>query len=94
MTARACVYILASKPRGTLYTGATSNLPLRMEQHRSRAVPGFTAKYGVTRLVWFETYADIRDAISREKALKKWYRAWKIELIEKSNPVWNELHPW
>ena len=94
MTDRAYVYILASKRNGTLYIGVTSNLPRRMEQHRAAAVPGFTAKYRVDRLVWFEGFADIRDAIDREKAMKKWNRAWKVALIERSNPNWEELHPW
>jgi len=94
LTDRAYVYILASKRNGTLYIGVTSNLPRRIEQHRAAAVPGFTAKYRVDRLVWFEGFADIRDAIDREKAMKKWNRAWKIALIERSNPNWEELHPW
>ena len=94
MAERAYVYILASKPRGTLYIGVTGSLSTRVEQHKAGVVPGFTAKYGVSRLVWFEAFADIRDAIDREKAMKKWYRKWKIELIERSNPSWDELHPW
>jgi putative endonuclease len=94
MAERAYVYILASKPNGTLYIGVTGNLPVRVEQHKAGAVPGFTAKYKVDRLVWFEGFADVRDAIDREKAMKKWYRKWKIELIEKSNPSWEELQPW
>ena len=94
MAERAYVYILASKPDGTLYIGVTNNLRLRAEQHKAGKVPGFTARYGVNRLVWFEGFADIRDAIDREKTMKKWYRRWKIELIEKSNPNWDELQPW
>jgi putative endonuclease len=94
MAERACVYILASKPRGTLYIGVTGDLARRVEQHKAGRVPGFTAKYGVNRLVWFEALADVRDAIDREKAMKKWYRQWKIDLVEKSNPSWEELHPW
>ncbi len=94
MADRVYVYILASRPRGVLYTGVTSNLPLRAEQHKSRAVPGFTAKYGVNRLVWFQGFEDIRDAIDHEKRVKRWRREWKIKLIEASNPNWEELHPW
>jgi putative endonuclease len=94
MTERAYVYILASKPRGVLYTRVTSKLPTRAEQHKSGAVPGFTARYGVKRLVWFQGFADVRDAIDHEKRLKRWRREWKIKLIEASNPNWQELHPW
>ena len=85
------VYILASKRNGTLYIGVTGNLALRMEQHRSKAVPGFTRRYGVTRLVHVERFDDPRDAIAREKQLKGWNRAWKLKLIEASNPQWLEL---
>lgn len=94
MAGRACVYILASKPRGVLYTGVTTNLPARVEQHKSGAVPGFTAKWRVSRLVWFQGFDDIRDAIDHEKRLKRWRREWKIKLIEASNPNWDELQPW
>ena len=85
------VYMLASKTNGTLYIGVTNNLLLRVEQHKSGSVPGFTQKYGVTRLVWFERHADIREAIAREKQLKGWNRAWKIKLIEAGNREWREL---
>ena len=85
------VYILASKPHGTLYIGVTTHLARRVAEHRSRSVPGFTARYNVTRLVYAETYADIRDAIAREKAMKAWKRAWKIALIEAANPDWSDL---
>jgi putative endonuclease len=94
MAERAYVYILASKPRGVLYTGVTGNLPTRVEQHKSGVVRGFTAKHRVNRLVWFQGFADIRDAIDHEKRLKRWRREWKIKLIEASNPNWDELHPW
>ena len=94
MAEKAYVYILASKPRGVLYTGVTSNLPTRAEQHRSGVVAGFAARYGVKRLVWFQGFDDIRDAIDHEKRLKRWRREWKIKLIEASNPNWEELHPW
>jgi putative endonuclease len=88
------VYILASKPYGTLYIGVTTNLPERIGQHKSKAVAGFSGQYNVTRLVYFEEFFDVRDAITREKQLKKWRRAWKIELIKKSNPDWEELLPY
>jgi putative endonuclease len=94
MAERAYVYILASKPRNVLYTGVSTNLPVRAEQHRLGAIPGFTAKHGVKRLVWFQGFDDIRDAIDHEKRLKRWRRDWKIKLIEASNPTWDELQPW
>ncbi len=87
-----CVYILASKPHGTLYVGATSNLVQRIWQHKHDLVGGFTQRYGVHTLVWYESHASMESAIAREKALKKWNRAWKIELIEKSNPMWLDLY--
>ena len=77
------VYILASKPRGTLYIGVTNGLIFRVEQHRAGKGSSFTRKYRVHRLVWFQEFADIRDAIQREKTMKEWPRAWKINLIEK-----------
>ncbi len=85
------VYILASKPNGTLYIGVTSDLARRVEAHRSGAVGDFTRKYGVDQLVYFELHEDMIGAIQREKQLKKWNRAWKIELIEKDNPAWRDL---
>ena len=94
MAERTYVYILASKPRGVLYTGVTSNLPARIEQHKVGAVPGFTARHRVNRLVWFQGFDDIRDAIDHEKRLKRWRRDWKIKLIEASNPNWDELQRW
>ena len=87
------VYILASKPNGTLYIGVTSNLVARVWQHRAMLVDGFTEKYGVDRLVWFESCDSIVGAIAREKQLKKWNRDWKIRLIVEANPDWNDLHP-
>ncbi len=90
---RYAVYMLASRRNGTLYIGVTSNLPLRIEQHRAKAVKGFTQRYDVTMLVWFERHGDIHEAIAREKQLKGWNRAWKIKLIEASNPGWLELDP-
>ena len=85
------VYMLASKRNGTLYVGVTSDLAGRTGQHRDALVDGFTKKYGVHKLVWFEEFADVHDAILREKRIKKWRRAWKLELIEKSNSDWNDL---
>ena len=87
------VYILASQTRGTLYIGVTSDLAHRATQHRDGAMPGFSKTYGVKRLVHFETFDDIDVAIRREKQLKKWLRAWKIALIEKTNPEWRDLWP-
>jgi putative endonuclease len=91
MNERYAVYILASKRNGTLYIGVTNNLPQRVEQHKSRSVPSFTQRYAVDRLVWFERYGDVHEAIAREKQLKGWNRAWKIKLIEAGNPEWAEL---
>ena len=85
------VYILANKRNGTLYTGLTAQLPERLEQHRSNQVPGFTRKYNVKRLVHFERYNDLTEARLRERRVKRWPRKWKIDLIEKSNPDWNDL---
>jgi putative endonuclease len=85
------VYVLASKRHGTLYVGVTSDLVARIEAHRSGSVEGFTRKYGVRRLVYFELHETMIDAIQREKRIKKWNRAWKLEMIEKENPLWNDL---
>jgi putative endonuclease len=87
------VYLLASKPYGTLYVGVTSNLVGRVWQHKDKAVSGFTAKYGVDRLVWFESHDTIEEAIRREKRIKEWKRDWKINLIERDNPRWIDLSP-
>ena len=84
-------YILASKRNGTLYVGMTSNLVRRIWEHREELLPGFTKKYGVHRLVWFEEHATAENAIRREKRLKHWLRAWKLALIEKENPDWDDL---
>jgi putative endonuclease len=86
------VYILASRKDGAIYTGITNDIVRRIYQHRTKAIPGFTSKYNITRLVWFETYDDPTSAISREKELKKWKRAWKVQLIEAQNPEWNDLY--
>jgi len=91
MTKQPAVYILASKLNGTLYIGVTSDLAKRVWEHKSDAVDGFTKKYGVHTLVYYEMHVDIIDAIRREKQLKKWNRAWKIELVEKGNPQWRDL---
>ena len=85
------VYILASRKNGTLYIGVTNNLLNRAHQHRTNMVRGFTEKYGVHRLVYFEQQADIRVAINREKRMKRWKRQWKINLIEKADPEWKDL---
>ena len=86
------VYILASGKNGTLYVGVTSDLVQRVWQHKSKLVEGFTKKYGVDQLVWFEAHDHAESAITREKQIKKWKRAWKIELIEKANPKWHDLY--
>ena len=85
------VYILASRPNGTLYIGTTINLARRMWEHRQGLVEGFTKKYSVHHLVYCEAFSRPMDAIQREKRLKKWNRAWKIQLIESKNPEWNDL---
>jgi putative endonuclease len=87
-----CVYILASRKNGVLYIGVTSDLKKRIHQHKESLIPGFTQRYKVYRLVYFEEHSDIRDAITREKQLKKWNRAWKIRLIETMNPEWKDLY--
>ena len=86
------VYILASQRNGTLYVGVTSDLVGRTWEHKNDLVEGFTKKYGVHILVWYELYDDIEAAIAREKWLKKWNRAWKLRLIEKENSGWNDLY--
>ena len=86
------VYILASKPNGTLYIGVTSNLVQRVWQHKNDLVEGFSKRYGVHRLVWYEVHEYMESAIVREKALKKWRRAWKVALIEEGNPNWLDLY--
>jgi len=87
------VYIMASGMYGTLYTGVTSNLVQRVWQHREGVVEGFTREYKVKLLVWFELHTDIYAAITREKQIKQWRRNWKIELIQKTNPLWRDLFP-
>jgi putative endonuclease len=87
------VYILASSRNGTLYAGVTSNLVQRVWQHQNNLVEGFTKKYGVHTLVWYECHETMQSAISREKAIKEWRRAWKLALIEGMNPQWRDLYP-
>jgi putative endonuclease len=87
-----CVYILASKTKGTLYIGVTSALVKRVWEHKMKAAGGFTARYSVDRLVYYELHDSAEAAIRREKQLKKWNRAWKIRLIEKQNPTWLDLY--
>ncbi len=86
------VYILASRPNGILYVGVSSDLPRRIAQHRAGDIPGFTTKYGVKMLVYFERHDDILAAIAREKAIKEWKRAWKVQLILRDNPGWDDLY--
>jgi putative endonuclease len=83
-------YILASKPRGTLYIGVTNGLIFRVKQHKAGKGSSFTRKY---RLVWFQEFADVREAIQRKKTMKEWPRAWKVNLIEETNPHWVDLYP-
>ncbi len=86
------VYILASKRNGTLYVGVTADIISRVYQHKNKINAGFSAKYNATRLVYYEEYATIIDAIHREKLIKKWNRSWKIKLIEQNNPTWEDLY--
>jgi putative endonuclease len=87
------VYILASRIGGALYIGITNDLVRRVWEHRSGAVEGFTKEYGISRLVYFEQFEEVENAIKREKRLRKWNRAWKIRLIEENNPNWDDLYP-
>ncbi len=86
------VYILCSKRNGTLYTGVTSDLIKRVYEHKNDLVEGFTRKYYIHRLVWYEIHESCESAFEREKQIKKWKRAWKLKLIEKDNPSWNDLY--
>ncbi len=86
------VYILCNKRNGTLYVGVTSNLLKRVFEHKNNLVDGFTKKYNVHRLVWYETHETSESAIGREKQIKKWNRAWKLSLIEENNPQWTDLY--
>ncbi|MCK1744890.1 GIY-YIG nuclease family protein [Bradyrhizobium sp. 139] len=87
------VYLLASKKYGTLYIGVTNDIVRRIHEHKSKVVAGFSKRYSIDRLVWFEIYDDPVTAIEREKELKKWRREWKIRLIEEQNPRWIDLYP-
>jgi putative endonuclease len=87
------VYIMASRRLGTLYVGATGVLHRRSWEHREGRMPGFTRKYGVGRLVWYEPHDDMVTAFQRERSLKRWPRQWKINLIERENPLWEDLYP-
>ena len=91
MDASCFVYILASKPNGTLYVGVTNDLVRRMSEHKAKLVPGFTRKYDVNRLVYFEAFDSILEARAREHSLKRWRRAWKVALVEKLNLDWRDL---
>lgn len=86
------VYILASKRYGTLYTGVTGDIGGRIYEHKNDLLPGFTSRYGVHMLVWHEAHSDVHAAIEREKQIKGWNRDWKIRLIEKMNPNWEDLY--
>ncbi len=86
------VYILASQRNGTFYVGVTNNLVRRIKEHKDKKAEGFSAKYGVNRLVYYEVYGRIEDAIAREKRLKKWERSWKLRIIEEMNPDWRDLY--
>ena len=86
------VYLTASRKHGTLYLGVTNDLIRRIYEHKSKAISGFTSRYNVVRLVWYEVYDDPTNAIAREKDIKKWRRNWKIRLIEEDNPDWNDLY--
>ncbi len=87
------VYLLASRPHGTLYVGTTDNLLRRVWEHKTKSAPGFTAKYRVDRLVWFEAHETLKSALVQEKRIKDWRRAWKIQLFERDNPHWLDLYP-
>jgi len=91
MEKQPCVYILANKRNGTLYVGVTSNLPKRVWAYKTKVVKGFTQKYGVDKLVWYESHVTMESAIRREKAIKFWRRHWKLKTIEVMNPDWRDL---
>jgi putative endonuclease len=91
MTKQGYVYILASNRNGTLYIGVTSDLVRRIDEHKGKVTEGFTKKYGVTKLVWYEMHDTVESAILREKQMKKWNRLWKLREIEELNPVWRDL---
>ena len=86
------VYIVASRRNGTIYTGMTDDLGKRIWEHKSKAIPGFTAKYGCDQLVWYEVHETRESAFMRERRIKEWRRSWKLELIEAANPTWTDLY--
>lgn len=88
------VYIMGSRPGGALYTGMTNSLRRRVEEHRSKAIPGHTATYNITQLYWFEEHATWAEAMARERAIKRWRRAWKDKLINDANPQWRDITAW
>jgi len=92
MAKQPCVYLMASRRNGTLYVGVTSDLIKRAWEHKNNIVEGFTKRYGIHVLVWYELHPTMESAIQRERALKEWKRAWKLELIEKVNPQWQDLY--
>jgi putative endonuclease len=91
MTREPCVYLLSRSSHGTFYIGVTSNLVQRIYQHRTEMLGGYTAKYGIKRLVWFERHEDMEAAIRREKQIKRWLREWKYALVNVANPTWRDL---
>ena len=93
MTKQPAVYIMASTRNGTLYTGVTSDIIKRIWQHKNNIVEGFTQRYNVHQLVWYELHESMESAITREKRIKGWKRKWKLELIESMNPGWKDLYP-
>ena len=90
MEKQPCVYILTNKRNGTLYVGVTSNLPKRIGEHKNKVVKGFTRKYGLSTLVWYERHESMESAIQRGKAMKFWHRIWKLKTIEEMNPDWRD----
>jgi len=92
MEKQPCVYIMASRTKGVLYIGVSSNLPKRIWEHKNKVLKGFSSKYNVDLLVWYEIHETMESAILREKTLKKWNRNWKIRLIESQNPQWKDLY--
>ena len=92
MAKQPCVYLMASRRNGTLYVGVTSDLMKRAWEHKNGAVEGFTKRYSVHKLVWYEVHESMESAIAREKAIKAWNRKWKLKLIENTNPEWDDLY--
>jgi len=93
MPKQPCVYLMASRRNGTLYVGVTSDLMKRVWEHKNNLVEGFTKRYGIHLLVWYELHPTMESAIQREKAMKEWKRSWKLEMIVKNNPEWLDLYP-